>query len=108
MLVVPLNSTTSRSMRLQPAIGQPGEPLCRTVSCRGQFDPIGKRLGEDLRGGGFKLAAEQAAGAGGVEAQRPPELTIRVDFGELHRAAVLIVPHPDRFPDPAGWQGQTG
>ena len=46
---------------------------------RAGFRTTGQGLGEHERGGGLDCAAQQAGGAGRLEAQCPPVLAARVD-----------------------------
>jgi hypothetical protein len=50
----------------------------------------GQGLGEHKRGGGLEFAAQQVGGAGRLEAQGPPVLTIHADLGEFHPALRLL------------------
>ena len=57
---------------------------------RAWFHATGQRVGEHERGGGLELAAEQAGGAGGFEAQGPAVLAGRADLGEFHLTPRLL------------------
>jgi hypothetical protein len=56
----------------------------------------GHRMGEYERGGDLEFAAQQAGGAGRLEAQRPPVLAAGEDLGEFHLAPGLLARPPDR------------
>jgi len=70
--------------------GPPAQPLrIGPGVIRAGFRTTGQGLGEHERGGGLEFPAEQAGGAGRLEAQGPPGLAVRVDLGEFRRAATF-------------------
>ena len=70
---------------------------------RARFHTSGQGVGEHERGGGLECAAEQAGGAGRLEAQRPPVLATGADLGEFHLAPWLLAqPCCGRHDLPAG------
>jgi hypothetical protein len=50
----------------------------------------GQGLSDHKRCGGLEFAAQQVGGAGRLEAEGPPVLTIHADLGEFHPAFRLL------------------
>src|ERR1039457_1717301 len=70
------------------------------------FHAPGQGLGEHERGGGLQFAAEQAGGAGRLEAEGPPVLATYADLGELHSALRLLARPRDARHDLAASPGE--